>query len=177
MKPIICVRSRGVPLAAAALLSRPSSSLTFTSVVNFSPVSPLFYLLSNILLCPCHLERILRGSCQFFGSRCLFKFYFEYSGLVYPSLPFTASIPRPPRAPFLYFLIYFLLLLAPLCHWQVSPVCSSLSSLPPPPTPPPTPSSSPTSFCFFYTPCSLSISLSILRLLWLVPLWHTVSCP
>ena len=56
-----------------------------------------------------------------------------------PPLPSTSSIPRPPRAPFLYFLIYFLLLLAPLCHCQLSPVCSPLSSplllLPPPPPP------------------------------------------
>lgn len=74
----------------------------------------------------------------------------------------SPSIPRPPLAPFLYFLICFLFLLAPLCHCQISPVCSFLSS--------------PTSSYFFHTPSSLSISLSIPWLCWLVPLWHAVSC-
>lgn len=113
-------------------------------------LSPVSILLLNILHHLCHLERI---SCQFIWQQMYIEAIFwgfrpcRYI-LAYAQPLSSLSIPRPPLAPFLYFLIYFLFLLAPLCHCQISPVCSSLFS--------------PTSSYFFHTPSSPSISLSIL---------------
>lgn len=118
-------------------------------VVNF-PATFFLSLFKHIALPLSSRENLV----SFLAADVCSSYIFRIRALCTRSLtlpPSTPSIHRPPHAPFLYFVIYFLLLLAPLCHCQISPVCSSLSS--------PFPPSYLYSVSFTHPLLSLSVSL------------------
>lgn len=90
-----------------------SASLPFILVVSF----PVFSVHLNILPCLCHWENLVSVLSLDICSGYILRIQALYTSL-------ALSIYRPPRAQFLHFLIYFLLLLDPLYHCQISSVFS-----------------------------------------------------